>query len=132
MKNKKRFFWGFWLTTIPFSLLMLFSAYNELASQEVGDFFIRLGFSNYAFRVELSIAKVLGVAALLLPVPARVKEWAYAGFTINLISALVAHISTGDSFDKYIWSIGFGVLLALSYFFRFQSESSHERIIKSN
>ena len=29
-------------------------------------------------------------------VPARLKEWAYAGFAINLVSALIAHLSHGD------------------------------------
>jgi hypothetical protein len=28
-------------------------------------------------------------------VPARLKEWAYAGFAINLASALIAHLSVG-------------------------------------
>jgi DoxX-like protein len=38
-----------------------------------------LGFPAY-FRVELSWAKLLGVVLLLAPVPARLKEWSYAGF----------------------------------------------------
>ena len=38
-----------------------------------------------------------GVAALLVPmVPARLKEWAYAGFAITLVSALIAHLAVGD------------------------------------
>jgi hypothetical protein len=39
--------------------------------------------------VELSWAKLLGVVLLLAPVPARLKEWAYAGFAIDLASALL-------------------------------------------
>ena len=35
------------------------------------------------FRVELSWAKLLGVVLMLAPVPARLKEWVYAGFAIN-------------------------------------------------
>ncbi len=43
------------------------------------------------FRIELSWAKFAGLAALLVPmVPARLKEWAYAGFAIKLVSALIA------------------------------------------
>jgi len=49
------------------------------------------GFPDW-FRVELGLAKVLGALAILLPmVPLRVKEWAYAGFTITYISAAIAH-----------------------------------------
>jgi hypothetical protein len=51
----------------------------------------RLGFPDY-FRVELTIFKVLGGIVLILPrVPRRIKEWAYAGFAINFISASVAN-----------------------------------------
>jgi hypothetical protein len=55
----------------------------------------RLGFPDY-FCVELALAKFLGVAALLAPVPARLKEWTYAGFTILLGSADVAHLASGE------------------------------------
>jgi hypothetical protein len=40
---------------------------------------------------------MLGVLALPIPaIPARVKEWAYAGFAFNLVSALIAHASIHD------------------------------------
>jgi hypothetical protein len=45
---------------------------------------------------ELSLAKVAGVPILLLPTPQRLKEWAYAGFAINLGSAFTAHLATGQ------------------------------------
>lgn len=78
--------------------------------------FTHLGFPAY-FRVELSCAKLLGVALLLAPVPARLKEWAYAGFAIDLGSALVAHLSVGDGPEAWLWPAATGVLWALSYFF---------------
>ena len=73
-----------------------------------------LGFPAY-FRVELSWAKVLGVIALLAPVPARIREWAYAGFAITLLSALIAHLSMGDGPEAWRWSAGTAVLWGLSY-----------------
>jgi hypothetical protein len=115
---------GFWLSTSFFALMMAFTAYNELASPQVAEVFAHLGFPSHAFRVELSIAKVLGVLALLLPVPDKAKEWAYAGFTINLASALVAHLAAGDDASKWVWSVGFWALLAVSYFFRRKGASS--------
>jgi uncharacterized membrane protein YccC len=66
--------------------------------------------------VELSWAKFLGVAVLLAPVPARLKEWAYAGFAITLTSALIAHISLGDPPQAWGWAAGTFVLWGLSYF----------------
>jgi uncharacterized membrane protein YphA (DoxX/SURF4 family) len=87
---------GFWMVTAVFCLQIGFTAYAELRLPQVAEAFTHLGFPAAYFRVELSWAKVLGVVLLLAPVPARLKEWAYAGFAINLGSALVAHFSVGD------------------------------------
>src|SRR6266581_2677645 len=47
--------------------------------------FAHLGFPPY-FKVELTIAKILGVLAVVIPtVPFKVKEFAYAGFAITLV-----------------------------------------------
>jgi hypothetical protein len=78
--------------------------------------FTHLGFPAY-FRVELSWAKLLGVVLLLAPVPPRLKEWAYAGFAIDLASALIAHLSVGDGPEAWGWAAATGVLWGLSYFF---------------
>ncbi len=109
---------AYWIVTALFCLQMSFTAYNELASPLVVAEFGRLGFPSHAFQVELSVAKILGVLALVLPfVPARLKEWAYAGFAINLVSALIIHFSLGDGVLAWCWAAGTGVLWGLSYFF---------------
>ena len=107
---------GFWSATALFCLQIGFTAYAQLALPQVTEMFHHLGFPDY-FRVELSWAKLVGVVVLLAPVSARVKEWAYAGFTITLVSALIAHFSLGDGPAAWGWAAGTGVLLALSYFF---------------
>lgn len=60
---------------------------------------------------------MLGVLALLAPVSARLKEWACAGFAINLASALIAHLSMGDGPEAWGPSAGTSVVWGLSYFF---------------
>jgi hypothetical protein len=117
MKTSKGLVTGFWISTALFCLEMSFTAYYELANPQVGENLARLGFSNHAFHVELSVAKVLGVLALLLPVPVVAKEWAYAGFAINLVSALIAHLSMGDGPQAWGPSAATSVLWGLSYFF---------------
>jgi hypothetical protein len=107
---------GFWIVTALFCLQMSFTAYAQLRLPQVAEAFTRLGFPAY-FRVELALAKLLGVAALLAPAPARLKEWAYAGFAIVLVSALIAHFSVGDGPDAWGWAAATSVLWALSYFF---------------
>ncbi len=115
---------GFWIFTVLFCLEMSFTAYWELLRlPEAAQAFTRLGFSAASFRVELSWAKVAGVAALLIPmIPARgvihvIKEWAYAGFAINLVSALIAQLSISDRPQAVVPSAPTSVLWALSYFY---------------
>ena len=109
----------YWIVTALFCLEMSFTAYYELLRlPEAAEAFTRLGFPAGYFRVELSWAKVVGVAALFVPmVPARLKEWAYAGFAINLVSALIAHLSLGDGPSALAPSAVTSVLWGLSYFF---------------
>jgi hypothetical protein len=117
MKASKGLAAGFWIFTVLFALQMGFTAYSQLWLPQVIAVFPHLGFPNY-FRLELGWAKLLGLAALLVPmVPARVKEWAYAGFAFTLVSALIAHLAVGDRLQSWIWSVGTGVLWAASYFF---------------
>ena len=104
----------FWIATALFCLQMSFTAYAELRLPQVAEAFTHLGFPAY-FRVELSWAKLLGVVLLLAPVPARLKEWAYAGFAIDLASALIAHLSVGDGPDAWGWAVATGVVWAISY-----------------
>ena len=107
---------GFWTVTALFCLQIAFTAYAQLSLPQVAEAFTRLGFPDY-FRVELAWAKLLGIVLLLAPVPARLKEWAYAGFAITLGSALIAHVSIGEGPEAWGWAAGTGVLWGLSYFF---------------
>lgn len=117
MKNTKGLIAGFWISTALFALQMSFTAYAQLRLPQVAVAFAHLGFPAY-FRVELSWAKLAGVAALLVPmVPSRLKEWAYAGFAITVVSAIIAHLSVGDGVEAWSWPVGTAVLWGGSYFF---------------
>jgi hypothetical protein len=63
----------YWIVTALFCLQMTFTAWAELRLPQVAQAFTHPGFPGY-FRVELSWAKILGVALLLAPVPARLRE----------------------------------------------------------
>jgi hypothetical protein len=117
---------AYWIATALFCLQMSFTAYAQLRLPQVAEEFIHLGFPSY-FRIELSLAKLLGVILLLAPVPARLREWAYAGFAINLASALVAHFSVGDGPEAWGWAAATAVLWALSYFFWRRLQDRGER-----
>ena len=122
MKPSKGIVAGFWICTALFALQMTFTAYAQLRLPQVAEAFTHLGFPAW-FRIELSWAKLAGVATLLIPMaPARrdllspLKEWAYAGFAITLFSALIAHVAAGDGVGAWGWAVGSGVLWGMSYF----------------
>src|SRR5713226_6685829 len=79
--------------------VMVFGAINFNLANPLGPMkgaFTHLGYPSY-FRIELTVAKALGVLALLVPgVPRKAKEFAYFGFGITLVSASIAHFSVGD------------------------------------
>ena len=115
MPRSKGMVIGFWIVTALLCLQIGFTAYAQLRLPQVAKAFAHLGFPDY-FRVELSLAKLVGIILLLAPVPARLKEWAYAGFAFDLGSALIAHISVGDGPAAWGWAVGTAVLWGLSYF----------------
>jgi hypothetical protein len=117
VKESKGLLAGFWISTVLFALEIGFTAYAQLRLPQVAAAFTRLGFPAY-FRVELSCAKFVGLAVLLFPMaPARLKEWAYCGFAITLLSALIAHFAAGEGPAAWGWAAATGVLWCLSYFF---------------
>jgi hypothetical protein len=85
-----------WLTTGLFCAMMTLSGILYLAgAARVVEAFHELGYPDY-FRRMLGIAKLLGVAGLLLPTRSALREWAYAGFAFDLIAAIVSHVASGS------------------------------------
>tara|TARA_Y100000768_G_scaffold388691_1_gene386194 strand:+ start:1654 stop:2061 length:408 start_codon:yes stop_codon:yes gene_type:complete len=111
-KSKKILYWS---STGLLSAMMLMGAIGYFTSPEMQQNFVRLGLPDY-FRIELGAAKILGVLALLIPQLSKFKEWAYAGFSITLISAVIAHISIGDPVSVTIAPVIALILLLTSYF----------------
>ncbi|WP_196888928.1 DoxX family protein [Aureivirga sp. CE67] len=121
MKKTKIFYWIF---TILFSLSILAGAFlyffqHNYAVQN----FERLGFPSYLV-YPLGTSKVLGIISILQKKSPILKNWAYAGFTLNLALAFLAHFmaNDGESFGP----IFVLVLMFLSYFFNFKLEKDGE------
>lgn len=91
----------YWISTLLFSGLMIFSAIGGLKpSQETIQFLHDgLGYPIY-FIVFISYAKVLGSLAILIPgLNKHVKEWAYAGLFFDLAGAIFSGVAVGGTFD---------------------------------
>jgi hypothetical protein len=87
----------YWVFTGLLIILMLFSAVSSFMPNPQGvEMMKNLGYP-YSVLTLLSVAKILGVIAILVPGFPRLKEWAYAGFTFDLVGAIFASLAAGYS-----------------------------------
>ena len=105
---------GYWIATALFCLQMGFTAYAQLHLPQVAEAFTHLGFPSY-FRVELSWAKLAGVIVLLAAAPARLKEWAYAGFCDQPCLGTDRARGSRRRAGEMVYAAGTAVLWAFSY-----------------
>jgi hypothetical protein len=114
----KKYKIAFWVSTI---FLFLFegvmpalTAGSEMSQQAI----LHLGYPLYFITI-LTTFKILGAVVLVVPmVPNRVKEWAYAGFGIDYVSAFVSMmVVDGFSLFALFPVVVFGIL-AVSYISR--------------
>ena len=75
-----------------------------------------LGYKPYVFHL-LSVAKILGIIAILLSGFPRLKEWAYAGFTFDMVGATYSMYASGMEPSKWAPMFIFLAILACSYIF---------------
>lgn len=86
----------YWATTGLFSLMLLGGAMMYIFNHdEVAKMFGLLGFPAYII-YPMAFAKLLGITLILTNKSETLKQWAYAGFMVNLTLAIIAHASVGD------------------------------------
>jgi len=107
----------YWTFTVLFCLGMLFSGISELAQNPSAvEVLKQLGYPVY-LNIILGIAKVLGVIALLQWKFRTIKEWAYAGFTIDFLGASASLYFAGQGILMALSTIPFFIVMFASYFF---------------
>ena len=107
--------WIGWAVTGLMAALMLLSAAPDvLRVPGAVAVFRHLGYPPYLL-LFLGTAKILAVAAVLSPGPARLKEWAFAGLTFDLTGALYSHLSVGDPANVWMPAAIGLTLMAGSY-----------------
>lgn len=104
---------------------MLFSAISSLANPAQIKVVVtdHLKYPEY-FITLLSIFKILGVIAILVPGFRRLKEWAYAGFAFDLIWAMYSFIAVGDPVKNWAPLLVFIVIFALAYIFYIKKQNA--------
>ncbi len=109
---------AYWIATGLFCAAFLYGGGSHLLRTEaIAEGIASLGYPAYLMTI-LGTAKLLGVAALLAPGRPLLKEWAYAGFTFNLLGATASHVFAGDPFSETVRPAALLLLGAASYFLR--------------
>jgi uncharacterized membrane protein YphA (DoxX/SURF4 family) len=106
---------AYWVLTGLLAALMLLSAIPDvLRSPQATGFMVHLGYPPYLLPF-LGVAKALGVVAVLVPRFPRLREWAYAGLTFDLLGAAYSHLSVGDPARIWLFPVTGLVLVSASY-----------------
>lgn len=122
MKRNKIIFWVattiiiLWEGVMPLSALLFSPEQATVGTRP-------LGYPDY-FAYALIVCKVLGVLAISYPkVPAKLKEWAYAGLTFNLIFAFISHACVDQNIGFMLMPLVVLGILAVSY--RYNAKIQH-------
>ncbi len=114
MRKNKIIFWVattliiLWEGVMPLSTLLFAPEQATVGTKP-------LGYPDY-FAYALIIAKVLGVVAISYPkAPGKLKEWAYAGLTFNLIFAFISHACVDKNIGYMLMPLVVLGILAVSY-----------------
>jgi hypothetical protein len=109
-----------WVVTGLFAAMMAWSGAQYISGDpHFVQAMAELGYPRY-FMTMLGVAKLMGVAALVAPpklLPKALREWAYAGFTFDLVAASISYLAIGSS--SHVPPPAFAlVLLLASYLMR--------------
>jgi hypothetical protein len=105
----------YWTATIIIflmeGLLPALTGNSDLAKEGIR----HLGYPDY-FRVMLNIFKIVGAITLVAPfIGPRIKEWAYAGFGITMISAFISNWAVDGLHAVTFMPLAFLFILVVSY-----------------
>lgn len=109
----------YWVFTVLFAGLMVFSSIGGIGPNEETKKMLHEGFGYPIYFIQfISVAKIIGSVAILIPGLKKIKEWAYAGLFFDLSGAVFSIIATAPSFDpKMLGMLIFIISGILSYYF---------------
>lgn len=121
---------SYWVFNALFATAMLFSSIDSIMVGPNSVMFIHdiMGYPEYIIPVT-GWLKVIGCIIILAPVPARMKEWAYAGLFIDLFLALYS-MGAAIGFSAESWPMLIYILLAGgAYFFHIRKQQADGKAI---
>ena len=93
----------YWVFTIVFAALMIFSSYGSIIVNQDAKNLIHhyLGYPEYVIPLT-GWAKLIGSIVILIPGLKTIKEWAYAGLFFDLFGAVYSSIAVAKAVDPMI------------------------------
>lgn len=117
MKRNKIIFWiatiiiVLWEGLMPLSTVLLMPEYVNAGTKP-------LGYPDY-FAYALIVCKVLGAITIAITkLPAKLREWAYAGLSFNLLFAVISHIIVDGNIAFIMMPVIVGAILFVSYYYQ--------------
>ncbi|QHJ07854.1 DoxX family protein [Hymenobacter busanensis] len=105
----------YWTLTLIFAAFMLLAGIAEFLQNQEGQEIMRhLGYPLHVMRV-IGLGKILGALAMLQTRFRTLKEWAYAGFTFNLLGACAARYAAHDGIVLIVSPLLFLAFMAFTY-----------------
>lgn len=122
----------YWICTVLLVLVMGGGAIPDIMNVPAAKAMLEghLHYPSY-FGPFIGTAKLLGAIVILIPGLPKLKEWAYAGFTFDLIGATYSAIAVGDPAGKWAPMIIFFAVLAGSYIYYHKRLDAKQAIVQS-
>jgi hypothetical protein len=108
----------YWIATVFVVCIMTISGVLAVAhAPSMMAALAHLGYPAY-FSNLLGVAKLVGICVLLVPGMVKLKEWAYVGFGITILSASYSHLLSGDGVAAALEPLVTFAALVISYWAR--------------
>ena len=110
--------YGYWVATGLTCLVMGGGGTADVMRIEaVQEIMTTLGYPMYLLTI-IGVAKILGAIVALAPGLPRLKEWAYAGFTFDLLGATASHLAVKDPIPDTVTPLIVLAIVLTSYALR--------------
>ncbi|AIZ42627.1 DoxX family protein [Cellulophaga baltica] len=129
MKNLKTYYV---ISLVIFSLAMLGAVLNSAINYDAIVLkIIKLGYPAYLVQV-IGTAQVIGISILILNRTNWIREWAYAGFFMNLVFGIIAHLLAKDG--NGATAVACSILLLINYvmYKKIKEKKKNKKKLKSN
>jgi hypothetical protein len=131
--NPKKLTILYWVFTSIFAALMLFSAVGGLQPSQAAIKIMHDGLGYPVYFIQfLSVAKLLGVIAIVVPGYPRIKEWAYAGLFFDLVGALYSGAAAAGKFDPMLLTMLIWIIPGVFSYYYWHRRQAFFALVEAN